>query len=168
MLNIDGFIGIQRPVEIKALHALLQTTMTSAAQCEKDTAAMASIPPDLVNSATPGTLQDKRGGEAFETKLKNARQVVETAKKSLADLAQARAATINDLQSFLGQYRQASNSCKRKEFECKASLEVAKKIKKEIGTHIENIPEVAANEFEGGAEELPEASDLFGDDEDED
>lgn len=138
--------------------------MSTATECEKDTANMASIPPEVLNSATPGTLKDKRDGEAFQNKLKNARQVMETTKKSLANLAQIRAAAVNDLQSFLGQYRQASNSCKRKEFECKASLEVAKKIKKEIGMHIENIPEVATNDFDGGAEELPEASDLFGDD----
>ena len=148
------------------MHALLETTRASAAQCEKDTAATANISPDVLSNATPDTLKVKREGEAFSAKIKSAKQVVETARHSLADLAQARAACINDLTGCLRQYQQALGSCKRKEVACKASLVVSKKIKKEIGMHIESIPDIAENDIEGGAEELPEASDLFGDDDD--
>lgn len=164
----SGGSGGER-VEIDKVHALLEATAAAAAKSDTDVAAVAAISQDVLTSSTPGTFADKVEGNAFRERVQAARQIVNTARASLLQLAESRAAVTSDLETFLEQYKSASNGCKRKVIECKASLEVAKKIKKEIGMHIENIPEVEDTNDDGsaaGVEALPESSDLFGDDAD--
>jgi hypothetical protein len=127
-------------VQVEALGELLKTTTAAASQCTAAVAEVKALDADVFDSSAPGRLRDRMEGKVLKEKLKLGRVALERTRSALLALVQRRSECTRDLANYSQQIQHAAAKNKRRMAECNERLESAKKVKREIATHLSSIP----------------------------